>query len=136
MTQIDSVAITSLHDNFLLRNTLNNIYLINTTCPYIDLTSFNELTTAELKKLPNVTSLDLPSSIKNVFLHNMQGITPAKMDEFIIELDTSGVTNGFLEVNHYTSTDMRRTTASTAALSSLISKFSYVSSDLMTWTTT
>ena len=134
MTQIDSVAITSLHDNFLLRNTLNNIYLINTTCPYIDLTSFNELTTAELKKLPNVTSLDLPSSIKNVFLHNMQGITPAKMDEFIINLDISGVTNGFLEVNHYTSTDMKRTTASTAALSSLLSKFSYVSSDLMTWT--
>ena len=64
----------------------------------------------------------------------MQGITPAKMDEFIINLDISGVTNGFLEVNHYTSTDMKRTTASTAALSSLLSKFSYVSSDLMTWT--
>lgn len=136
MTQIDSVAITSLYNNSLLRNTLQNIYLINTTCPYINLTLFNKLTTAELKKLPNVTSLDLPSSIKNVFLYNMQGITPAKMDEFLIALDSSGVTNGFLEVQPYTSTDLRRTTASTAAVSSLISKFSYVSPELMTLTTT
>lgn len=136
MTQIDSVGVTSLHNNYLLTNTLEIIRLIDVACPYIDLVSFNELTTAELKKLPNVTSLLLPTSTKNVFLHNMQGITPAKMDEFLIALDSSGVTNGFLQVQPYTSTDLRRTTASTAAVSSLLSKFSYVSPELMTLTTT
>ena len=121
MPQINDVAITSLHNNSNLMNSLQNIYLTNVTCPYIDLTSFGELTTVELENLPNAT-LSLPYSVNYIYMSNLPGVVPADVDTLITGINTSGLTNGTIVRHKVSQTDLLRTNASDTALANIISK--------------
>lgn len=110
---IDNVAVTSLYDNTLLRNVLEELTFINITCPYIDLSLFQKLFNVKLTNLPNITSFNLPTAtLKYIILSNMPGITPSEMDNFIISVDANGISNGWLRLTPYSSNDMRRTSLS------------------------
>jgi hypothetical protein len=122
MPQIDNVAISSLHDNTNLMNSLQNLYLTNVTCPYIDLVSFGELLMVLLHQLPNVTAFNLPSIVNTVDIYRLAGVIPAEVDTLLVGLDASGVTNGILRRSQYSTTDLVRTHASDTALMNLISK--------------
>jgi uncharacterized repeat protein (TIGR02543 family) len=122
MTQMDNTAINSLHNNNNLISKLQTLSLTNVTCPFIDIVSFEELISVKLHHLPNITAIDLPYGVNTVDIYRLPSVIPTKVDELLVKLDASGVTNGIIRRSQYNNTDLVRTHASDAALSSLIGK--------------
>ena len=121
MSQIDNVAITSLHNNYNLSLSLERLYLTNVPCTYIDLASFGELSTVELENLPN-TTLSLPYSVNYIYMSNLPNVVPFDVDAVITGIDASGVTNGTIVRYKVSQTDLLRTHTSDTALTNIISK--------------
>ena len=127
MPQIDitpsifDTTISTFHNNTNLLNSLERLYLVNVNWPYIDLVSFGELFTIELKQL-DVTSFNLPSSAKDIDIYRLPSVTPTEVDSLLTGLDASGVVNGSLTKTKYNTNDLLRTHASDTALTNLISK--------------
>jgi hypothetical protein len=115
------ITITTFHNNTNLWNSLERLYLVNINWAYIDITSFGELFTIELKQL-DITSFNLPSSAKDVDIYRLPSVTPSAVDSLLTGLDTSGVVNGSLTRTKYSTNDLLRTHASDTALMNLISK--------------
>ncbi len=122
MTQMDNTAINSLHNNNNLISKLQTLSLKNVTCPFIDIVSFEELISVKLHQLPNITAIDLPYGVNTVDIYDLPSVIPTKVDELLFKLDASGVTNGIIRRSQSDTTDLLRTHASDAALSSLIGK--------------
>lgn len=115
------ITISTFHNNTNLWNSLERLYLVNINWAYIDITSFGELFTIELKQL-DITSFNLPSSAKDVDIYRLPSVTPSAVDSLLVGLDASGVTNGIIRRSKYNSTDLVRTHASDTELMNLISK--------------
>jgi hypothetical protein len=127
MSQLDitpsifDTTISTFHSNTNLWNSLERLYLVNINWPYIDLASFGELFTIELKQL-DITSFNLPYSAKDVDIYRLTSVTPTEVDSLLTGLDASGVVNGSLTRTKYSTNDLLRTHASDTALTNLISK--------------
>ena len=115
------ITISTFHNNTNLWNSLERLYLVNINWPYIDLASFGELFTIELKQL-DITSFNLPYSAKDVDIYRLTSVTPTEVDSLLTGLDASGVVNGSLTRTKYNTNDLLRTHASDTALTNLISK--------------
>jgi hypothetical protein len=118
LLQIDNSAITSLHNNNYLKNTLSNFIFENINCPYINLTEFVKLEQVTFKNL-SITSINLPNSVKTIKFENLPNMSPTSIDSLIINADSGSVTNGML---YRGGNGSLRTSASDAAVTSLQSK--------------